>query len=67
MVSLKRKRSEMEVEEPVFTAVQTAGYVNDGMEMPRRKRVGRIVSAVMHTATAVTIGAVATWSALAFT
>lgn len=31
-----------------------------------RKRMRRIASVMAHTATAVTIGAVATWSALAF-
>lgn len=70
-MSLKRKRSEVEAEEQISTnfdttPAQTAGLVNDEMDKPRRKRVRRIVSTVMHTATAVTFGAVATWSALAF-
>lgn len=33
---------------------------------PPRKRTRRIASVLAHTATAVTIGAVVTWSALAF-
>jgi hypothetical protein len=71
MTSLKRKRSETEAEEQFPTsfgtvAVQATGTTNDGMERPRCKRAKRIVSTVMHTATAMTIGAVATWSALAF-
>ncbi|TFK19242.1 hypothetical protein FA15DRAFT_674624 [Coprinopsis marcescibilis] len=41
--------------------------VGSDEERPRkRKRVGRIASVVAHTATAITLGAVATWSALAF-
>ena len=35
-------------------------------DAPPRKRAKRIASVLAHTATAVTIGAVVTWSALAF-
>lgn len=57
----------MEADEVSATvAVQVTGTINDELEKPSRKRVKRIVSSVMHTAAAVTVGAVATWSALAF-
>jgi len=36
------------------------------VDAPPRKRARRIASVLAHTATAVTIGAVVTWSALAF-
>jgi hypothetical protein len=39
---------------------------DNDLAKPNRKRARRIVSSVMHTAAAVTVGAVATWSALAF-
>ena len=48
------------------SAMIDTATVNDTIDQPSRKRVKRIVSSVMHTAAAVTVGAVATWSALAF-
>lgn len=70
-MSQKRKRSELEEDEASSTffdtvGVQATAMVNDTMERPSKKRVKRIISSVMHTAAAVTVGAVATWSALAF-
>jgi len=44
------------------TTITNAG----GIDVPSPKRAKRIASAVAQTATAITIGAVATWSALAF-
>jgi hypothetical protein len=37
-----------------------------GMRRPSAKRMRRVMSTVVHTATAMTLGAVATWGALAF-
>jgi hypothetical protein len=78
--SLKRKRSDdegesastecslgggdIDISAPTVLPVRTP--ILDGMEVPTSKRARRIVSTVMHTATAITLGAVATWSALAF-
>jgi len=39
---------------------------HSGIDVPSPKRTRRVATAVMQTATAVTVGAVATWSALAF-
>lgn len=44
------------------TTMKTA----DGIDVPSPKRARRIASAVVQTATAVTLGAVVTWGALAF-
>ncbi|EPQ53127.1 hypothetical protein GLOTRDRAFT_140052 [Gloeophyllum trabeum ATCC 11539] len=57
---LKRKRCRSLIDE---------ADVGGGMEVdePRPAKRNRILSSVVGTATAVTIGAVATWSALAFT
>jgi hypothetical protein len=69
--SRKRKRSEMEADEASSTgfdtvAVQSTAVINNTTDRPSNKRAKRIVSTVLHTAAAVTVGAVATWSALAF-
>jgi hypothetical protein len=45
------------------TTVETG---KDGVSVPSAKRARRIASVVVHTATAATLGAVAAWSALAF-
>lgn len=65
-ISLKRKHSDMEADEASsvnFDAVVVPA--SDMIDRPR-KRARKIVASVVHTATAVAIGAVATWSALAF-
>lgn len=65
--SKKRRRSDIEDEEALSTDSDKAIlHTHDCIHPPARKRARRIVSSVMHTATAVTIGAVATWTALAF-
>lgn len=65
--SKKRKRSDVEDEEASPTdSYQAAIHTHDCIHISPRKRARRIVSSVMHTATAVTVGAVATWTALAF-
>lgn len=69
--SRKRKRSEMEADEAASTsfdtvAVQATALSDNTTERPDRKRARKFVSSVMHTAAAVAVGAVATWSALAF-
>jgi uncharacterized protein YoxC len=51
---------------PCPLQTNTAVAIADAIAAPPAKRARRIVSAVAHTATAVTIGAVVTWSALAF-
>lgn len=71
-VSLKRKRSDMEAEDASFTGFDPAAVMGNpiptyyDIDTREKKRPRQIVSSVMHTATAVAIGAVATWSALAF-
>ncbi|KAF8882962.1 hypothetical protein BD779DRAFT_1541077 [Infundibulicybe gibba] len=47
-------------------AATRTSTTHDGPEVPARKRPRRVAAVMLHTATAVTIGAVATWSALAF-
>lgn len=73
--SLKRKHSEVEVEVAppvkmgivVEEAPTTAAKLESPVEDYRHaKRPRRIVSSIAHTATAMAVGAVATWSALAF-
>ncbi|KAG1824657.1 uncharacterized protein BJ212DRAFT_1321680 [Suillus subaureus] len=73
--SLKRKHSEVEVEvaPPVKMGIvaeeapTTAAKLESPVEDYRHaKRPRRIVSSIAHTATAMAVGAVATWSALAF-
>jgi hypothetical protein len=69
--SKKRKRSEIETDDasstnPDTSVVQPTSTINNVSEKPSRKRARRMVSSVVHTAAAVTVGAVATWSALAF-
>ncbi|KAG0696326.1 hypothetical protein DFH29DRAFT_951556 [Suillus ampliporus] len=71
--SLKRKHSEIEVAPPpvkMDIAVEAPATVLDP-ELPveenrHAKRPRRIMTSIAHTATAVAVGAVATWSALAF-
>lgn len=48
-----------------FTTTNTTTNTS-GIDVPSPKRARRIATAVLHTATAVTVGAVAAWSALAF-
>jgi hypothetical protein len=72
--SLKRKHSETEVEvvppvkmdivvEEAPVAAKPALPVEDYRHAKRPKR---IMTSIAHTATAMAVGAVATWSALAF-
>ncbi|KAJ6496811.1 hypothetical protein DFH09DRAFT_1205098 [Mycena vulgaris] len=63
--SLKRKRSDDETESEVAPTA-TSVVVEEGTAIPPRKRARRIAKVLAKTATAVTIGAVVTWSALAF-
>lgn len=69
-MSRKRKYCEIEAGEASTTnfdaGVMHATCATNTSEKSSRKRVKRIVSSLMHTAAAVTVGAVATWSALAF-
>lgn len=52
---------------PITPLDIVVGAVNSADDSPRpRKRLRRLATVVGHTATAVTIGAVATWTALAF-
>lgn len=62
--SLKRKRSEADAAEEVETE-RKAAIMAEGVTPPPRKRA-RVAKVLAQTATAVTIGAVVTWSALAF-
>jgi hypothetical protein len=48
------------------TTLTTTTTNTNGIDVPSPKRARRITTIVLHTATAVTVGAVATWSALAF-
>jgi hypothetical protein len=77
--SLKRKRLDGEDEhesesvgngEESLTVIKPAPITTvtriDGIAVPSPKRARRIAATVLHTATAATIGAIATWSALAF-
>ena len=65
--SKKRRRSDVEDEEVSFTNFdELIVHSHDCIHPPARKRARRIVSSLIHTATAVTVGAVATWTALAF-
>lgn len=73
--SLKRKRGDDEGED-VSAGCASAGMMRCGsavtarrsMEITARsrKRARRLMSTVVQTATAVTVGAIVTWSALAF-
>ncbi|KAA1470742.1 hypothetical protein DENSPDRAFT_836619 [Dentipellis sp. KUC8613] len=63
--SLKRKRSDVDdADADDAVAEHHAGVVREGP--PRAKRSRRVLRAAVHTAAAVTVGAVAAWSALAF-
>lgn len=77
--SLKRKRSLSEDEcfncsdggestsnAEVQTTHSTLTLKEEGVEVPKPKRARKILSVVVQTTTAVTIGAAITWSALAF-
>ncbi|KAF4565669.1 hypothetical protein EYR40_002261 [Pleurotus pulmonarius] len=73
LVSLKRKRSleleELEVDgahERPHPSRSTLVATLDGVEVPSPKRK-RVLAAVAHTATVMTLGAVTAWSVLAFT
>ncbi|KAJ7880302.1 hypothetical protein B0H14DRAFT_1572084 [Mycena olivaceomarginata] len=61
-VSLKRKRLDEEAE----GEVALKGTAEEAMAPPPPKRVRRVAKVVAQTAAAVSIGAVVTWSALAF-
>lgn len=67
-MSLKRKRTEMEDEDCASMVVNLAVVEPPTPQLQDRpvKRIRRIASSVIHTATAVTVGAVATWTVLAF-
>ncbi|KAJ7132095.1 hypothetical protein C8R44DRAFT_773033 [Mycena epipterygia] len=58
--SLKRKRCDKDGED------EATPVVAEGMTMPPRKRARQVAKVLAQTATAVTIGAAVTWSALAF-
>jgi len=64
--SLKRKRVEEEVQGEEVAPKATVEVVADNTAPPPRKRVRRVAKVLAQTATAVSIGAVVTWSALAF-
>ncbi len=73
LVSLKRKRSleleELDVggaHERPHPSRSTLVATSDGVEVPSPKRK-RVLAAVAHTATVMTLGAVTAWSVLAFT
>ncbi|KAF8623871.1 hypothetical protein AX17_007273 [Amanita inopinata Kibby_2008] len=57
----------MDVVENGTSLDSTVGPNVDGIIVPTPKRARRVASAVVQTATAVALGAIATWSALAFT
>ncbi|KAJ7089655.1 hypothetical protein B0H15DRAFT_838644 [Mycena belliarum] len=63
--SLKRKRSDDEVEVEAASAADL-GVVAGDLTLRPRKRVRRVANVLAKAATAVTFGAVVTWSALAF-
>lgn len=62
--SLKRKRDTMEVDGTSSLLIDAPGDVV--APAPKRRRAMRVVSVVARTATVATLGAVAAWSALAF-
>jgi hypothetical protein len=73
--SLKRKHSEIEIEVPppakMDIVVEEAPAAAAKPELPiedyrHAKRPKRMMLSIAHTATAMAVGAVATWSALAF-
>ncbi|KAJ7743126.1 hypothetical protein B0H16DRAFT_1561955 [Mycena metata] len=66
--SLKRKRPDEEVEVDVAPTLEVAAppVVAEPMGMPPRKRAKRVAKVVAQTATAISVGVVVTWSALAF-
>jgi hypothetical protein len=69
--SLKRKCSLMDEEEVSVDSAASASQSPNALravaaDASPRKRL-KTFAAVMHTATAVTVGAVATWGILAFT
>ncbi|KAG9225636.1 hypothetical protein CCMSSC00406_0007493 [Pleurotus cornucopiae] len=69
LVSLKRKRSLEEVDgahERQCPSHSAEAATSDGVDVPSLKRK-RVLAAVAHTATAMTLGAVTAWSVLAFT
>ncbi|KAJ8688910.1 hypothetical protein PTI98_012984 [Pleurotus ostreatus] len=69
LVSLKRKRSLEEVDstqERQCPSRATLAATSDGVDVPSPKRK-RVLAAVAHTATVMTLGAVTAWSVLAFT
>ncbi|KAF7356840.1 hypothetical protein MVEN_01019600 [Mycena venus] len=63
--SLKRKRIDEDVEAEIVPKA-TVETVAEMIAPPPRKRVKRVAKVLAQTATAVSIGAVVTWSALAF-
>jgi hypothetical protein len=52
--------------DPAITPTATLVTSQSGIDVPSPKRARRVAAVVVQTATAVTVGAVATWSALAF-
>jgi len=71
-VGLANQDKDMVMDEDVFVPSTNPEVLAAGtgalqqVDAPPRKRARRIASVLAHTATAVTIGAVVTWSALAF-
>ncbi|KII90393.1 hypothetical protein PLICRDRAFT_38915 [Plicaturopsis crispa FD-325 SS-3] len=69
-VALKRKRSLPDDGDETFRQIGDVALAQalapETVVVPSRKRARRIVSAVVQTTTAVTVGAVVAWSALAF-
>lgn len=67
LVSLKRKRSlEVDGAHERQSPRSTLAATSDGVDVPSPKRK-RVLAAVAHTATVMTLGAVTAWSVLAFT
>lgn len=65
--SRKRRRSEVDEDEASSSNFdKSIVHTHDCIHPPAKKRAKRIVSSLIHTATAVTVGAIATWTALAF-
>lgn len=62
---LKRKHDELEILENYDCAAIDLDLPMS-VEARPKKKLRRFASSMMHTATAVTVGAVATWAALAF-
>ncbi|KAI1784578.1 hypothetical protein LXA43DRAFT_1041659 [Ganoderma leucocontextum] len=64
--SLKRKRDDMEDEESVPPNLTDGRDLPPPLPLPKRRRTLRVVSKIAQTATVATLGAVAAWTALAF-